>query len=441
MSATEPDENKLLDQLEVLLLNSLFLDPQIPLRTKCEAYINNVGCRRIHILKMIREQIQKHSQRDLGLSNPIDRYGRLCPEVLAAVGLPSVEEAYFEPNAGNDIRTDELYPASVNRFYETAFPEELAYATTLRERPALRLYTVDAPCLIAGPTGFQVIDSSLRSFYPTASPFCYSKFGLPHIRSMDGDVVVLADIFNGSNLCHFLLDWLGRFFSYARAYPDKVSTVRYLCATTAGAMHDLLLDALTATYPVKREQFLFPCRMELFQMRGSVSWFSDAFEANTHPGQLMHDYVVRGLKLLAAQIHKNIELKSLPNHIYISRQDAVRRRVKNESELRATVEKWGYTVVELGQLDFKSQISLVGNATHIVAPHGMGLAHLAFSRTAPPPRVTELFHPAVGTDAYAVLARSIGCQYQYLLGEACSDDTSDFIVPVDHVSASLTWSS
>jgi hypothetical protein len=82
--------------------------------------------------------------------------------------------------------------------------------------------------------------------------------------------------------------------------------------------------------------------------------------------------------------------------------------------------------VQLATLPPEDQIGLFRNAEIVVAPHGMGLTHIAMGRTLG--RVIELFHPEAGTDAYAFIARSAGMHYTHLVGEGIPATHSDYTI-------------
>lgn len=94
-------------------------------------------------------------------------------------------------------------------------------------------------------------------------------------------------------------------------------------------------------------------------------------------------------------------------HLWISRRSASSRRIAWESQ--AIAELSGFETVMLEDLDPAHQIALFGEAATIVAPHGAGLANLAFCP--PGARVVELFpagfplQPLYSRWAHAVGAR------------------------------------
>jgi len=78
-----------------------------------------------------------------------------------------------------------------------------------------------------------------------------------------------------------------------------------------------------------------------------------------------------------------------PKRLYISRNDARLRRVLNEERLLPMLQSYGFERVVLGKLPIERQVALFRNAEAVVAPHGAGLAHLAWAK--PGTRVREFF--------------------------------------------------
>lgn len=64
--------------------------------------------------------------------------------------------------------------------------------------------------------------------------------------------------------------------------------------------------------------------------------------------------------------------------IYISRADSNSRVMLNESELIQGLEKQGFKSISLSSLSLDDQIRVFRNAKIIVAPHGAGMANIAF---------------------------------------------------------------
>ena len=99
--------------------------------------------------------------------------------------------------------------------------------------------------------------------------------------------------------------------------------------------------------------------------------------------------------------------------VYVSRRSAPLRPLAGEDLLERALAARGFHIFNAETLSFPAQVAEIANARTIVAPHGAGLAHLAWPD--PPCRVIELFRPDYVNDCFANLAVSRGLQYEYLM--------------------------
>jgi hypothetical protein len=96
----------------------------------------------------------------------------------------------------------------------------------------------------------------------------------------------------------------------------------------------------------------------------------------------------------------------------------------------------GFAMICLSDLSVVDQIELVRGADVIVAPHGMGLTHIAFHDGRP--LIIELHHPVVGTDAYAFIACALGFRYHAIIGTSVDAKRHHFEVQVSDVINALS---
>lgn len=128
--------------------------------------------------------------------------------------------------------------------------------------------------------------------------------------------------------------------------------------------------------------------------------------------------------------------KRNPIRLYVSRNDATRRRIINESELLQILSQYGFVKVELSNLPFQEQAELFAAAEAVIGPHGAGFSHLVFCHPKTP--VLEFFSPCYTHPCYWHLADRIALDYYYLFGEAKPEgDDPDIALDLDKVIASL----
>jgi len=425
-----------LDEIDLRLFHDVYRRHRDDIELQVSSYLGNVGFRKYHILKLVRSEIVRNIRQSLTLTRDedvIDKFGRLQQAVIGGRHESSNDRWYLD--VIEDAPYAVLRAGSINEWMDENFPNKLSFATRQQARPSLKMYHATQGVLYADACGFQIYDADLAGFFWSGSPYCYSNVVLAReIEEFPGDIIVLADFFNGANFCHFIFDWLGRLNAFMESQPPRARRIAFVASCVPGPLHKLLVDAVCDIFTLDQSQFIFPTGPRLLRAEGSIRWFSDAYENNTHPGQLMHPATVHFMRQLASRLERwSGSNPTSSRRLYISRADARARKVSNEQEIRDYLAQSGFQIVELAHLAVADQIRAVTSADIIVGPHGMGLTHLAFHERSP--TVVELFHPEIGTDVYAVLSRSLGFTYRYVIGEAVSG--LDFEVPVDRLADAL----
>jgi capsular polysaccharide biosynthesis protein len=118
--------------------------------------------------------------------------------------------------------------------------------------------------------------------------------------------------------------------------------------------------------------------------------------------------------------------------LYVSRADAPSRRVENEAEVRALLERHGFEVVEGSGMPFAEQLRVFSEASVIVGPHGAGLVNSFAARDA---TLIEMMEPRYLNGCYYALADAAGHDYWFLMAE--SSGASDLRVDVRRLEATL----
>jgi capsular polysaccharide biosynthesis protein len=107
------------------------------------------------------------------------------------------------------------------------------------------------------------------------------------------------------------------------------------------------------------------------------------------------------------------EASRFGERLYFTREKAERRRVKNEAELWGALGPLGFSKVALEDLTWEEQIASCRRARVVVAPHGAGLANLAFFSAGT--RVVELVNRAYYNPGYWRLAALRGLDYRVVV--------------------------
>jgi len=126
-----------------------------------------------------------------------------------------------------------------------------------------------------------------------------------------------------------------------------------------------------------------------------------------------------------------------PRSIYVSREGARHRRLRNEQEVQALVAARGFAVVQPETLPVADQVRLFRGAEIVLGVHGSALANAAFMRpggalleVAPSRQATP---PVLHNGVFASLAGIVGLRYGLLSAPSASvdEETHDFTVPLD----------
>lgn len=117
--------------------------------------------------------------------------------------------------------------------------------------------------------------------------------------------------------------------------------------------------------------------------------------------------------------------------IYISREDADRRRLTNEAAVIDCLEEYGFESYRLSDLRVHEQVELFAETERIVAPHGAGLVNMIFSSGC---EIFELIPKDLVFPFYQCLADHLGHEYEYL---SCDSGNGDIEVDLQQMDSRL----
>jgi DUF971 family protein len=137
------------------------------------------------------------------------------------------------------------------------------------------------------------------------------------------------------------------------------------------------------------------------------------------------------------------ETSGCPVRIYISRNDARLRRVLNEKSLLPKLGAMGFRRVQLAGLPIARQVALFRQAGIVVAPHGAGLAHIAWCK--PGTKIVEFFPSPDGprgrvrnaTYDYWLLSQLLGLDYTCRLAGPVETRDDGFSVGEDLLTSTI----
>jgi capsular polysaccharide biosynthesis protein len=146
---------------------------------------------------------------------------------------------------------------------------------------------------------------------------------------------------------------------------------------------------------------------------------------------------------LAARIEATREpAHALPRRIYLKRADQVVRKVVNIADLKPTLDRFGFEILEFEGLSLVDQIRVMRTATHMIAEHGAGLANVIFCQAAPV--VIELFNPACVQPKFWTMAALAKCSFGFLVGRhvatpeaPAADWNTDYVIEKSEFEAAV----
>ncbi len=325
----------------------------------------------------------------------------------------------------NTLRQDRIVhaaderPAQSWRLYGGGVPHGLRQPRTAMRRPAVSLAELlDADVLICGHAVavFDAAGGACPDLSVGAAPAllrrrleAMRRAGTPVRRATLETAVLALDEFPHAKICHYLLDHATRLLVYRDAGVDLRQVTVIGPPPQTGYQHDTAARLGVGAWQSTAQ----PARLRVRRLLVS----SNCHQLR-HPAHWGAAWAVDGVRALF-----DLAPRQRTRRLLISRADSDYRRLANEAALMALLAPLGFETIVPGRLSFAEQIAAFRDATHIVGPHGAGLANILFA--APGTHVLEVFHPLYGTWAYAVLAGAIGLDYGSLLGRDALSDAAE----------------
>jgi capsular polysaccharide biosynthesis protein len=116
------------------------------------------------------------------------------------------------------------------------------------------------------------------------------------------------------------------------------------------------------------------------------------------------------------------------HNVYISRSNAIERRVVNEPEVVSMLREYDFESYKLEEQSLATNARLFAEADVVVAPHGAGLTDIIFAEDC---AVVELFGSKV-KQPYEYVAEALGLEYESLV---CEAQSTDIVVDVETLEA------
>ncbi|HEX2827529.1 MAG TPA: glycosyltransferase 61 family protein [Burkholderiales bacterium] len=158
------------------------------------------------------------------------------------------------------------------------------------------------------------------------------------------------------------------------------------------------------------------------------------------PAMLRNPLAIRqGVEWLRARLAAHLATpEEAADRLFVSRADAVRRRLVNEEEIYAALERYGFRKVVPGRMTALEQIAAFSRAKIVVGAHGAGLTNMVFA----PPHASFVELCSVGVahmEDFRRTARATGQPIYTLVSDRTSgsDAQADYEVDVQAVVAQV----
>ncbi len=248
---------------------------------------------------------------------------------------------------------------------------------------------------------------------------------LPRPMKVDGNVAILAGDAH-TNFYHWIIDTLPRL----RLIEAAAVTIDRYYLQVSGRYNretlELLGIAEDRCIPATRDQHVQADRAILPSMPPGVATPEICAFLNA--------------RLLPAALAKS---RAAPKpRLYITRRNALWRRVTNEADVLSLLGIHGFECVALEDYSLADQIQMMHEAEFIVAPHGAGLTGIVFCR--PGTRVLELVSPRRDLFYFQRIAACRGLRYLRLVAQqhgaaARSGEDSNIVVHTKQLKAGLEF--
>lgn len=232
--------------------------------------------------------------------------------------------------------------------------------------------------------------------------------------SLPGTTAFIDDFFAGTNISHLLFD------KYPRAYwaGEKTSPDRYALFKShsyAEALYARCGDTLIGLLPLVSDGGIHFEELILCQ---------NSFGGLIHPGHAGSAIHRAAWHSLRAALGIGQSQRQPEKRIFIDRQSAKGRRVKNWNTIAQRMENAGILLTDPGQHDFEAQVDIFKNCRVIAGVHGAGLTNMIFMP--PGGTVIEILPACYGTQTYWWMAHLLGHDYRAIVVD---DDANTQVDP------------
>lgn len=327
-----------------------------------------------------------------------------------------------------EFHTNEIFHFKASKGLESPlFPE---YVKTLPSAfvaviPEGRLLGEEGSVIT--PDNHLLWDVSLQLLPEDQHPAFKSKPFEPYLETPE--TVAVLSFFSSETYFHWLYDVLARIhlLRMSGIVVDKYVMNRNIplpFQEETLAMLGIQSDKILFTYPnmnMKARQLIVP----------SIS---------------MHSFLEYGnwpFRFIRQELYEKQNIRNTGcDRIYISRSKSDKRKIWNEDQVTDLLSHYGFITVVLEELSVAQQVEIFSSASAIVAPHGSGLANLAFCH--PGTKIIEIFAQDYTPVCYWEMSNYLRLDYYsmvengFLMPNQQHLFEKNIIVPVDRLEQLLS---
>ena len=241
-------------------------------------------------------------------------------------------------------------------------------------------------------------------------------------RNMKGVYTSIMHYFDGINYYHWLIENIPRLYGILKLKEPEINLIVHK------GISKLQLDTLKIFLDDRFK--IIP--IGLHEVWKLEKFYFSSFCTGGCSGYMPKEY----LEFVKSKIINayGINIKNKDKRIYISRNKAPKRRLKNEKQFYELIKKYNFERIYAEDLSFKEQVKLFNSSRIIVSIHGAGLSNIIFSENL---KIIEIHAPKNINTHYFMLAKALGFDYKYIIGYK-QDKNLDFYVNLSDIEDLIT---
>lgn len=256
------------------------------------------------------------------------------------------------------------------------------------------------------PNGFLIFDDSGKFFdifapYVNNNLFDYIKT-LPFCEKIEKLFIASDGKSWSRNYCHWIVDYIPRLL-WARnsrpAWPIGLASFEY-----TGFRHETL-------------EYLGFQQADILSLRiGRYKIDRLAALSTSSANGFRHSFHAGNKKYASPVIDAfDTNYPSATRRIFLTRPPGQGRSFLNYQEVMDLCHKYGFDVIDPGSLNFRDQIYMMRDASHVAGPHGAGLTNIFFCKNGT--QILEIFPHDMGVLSFANICAVKDHDYSIFVGE------------------------